>query len=136
MLEVSRSGYYAWERRGPSPRDRRDRRLCVHLRAAHAESAGTYGSPRLQHALQQCGERVGRRRVMRLMRQEQLTGLRRKRFRVTTITDRAAAAAPNHLQQQFHTTAPNIVWVADITAIPTAEGWLYLALCSICSVVA
>jgi len=104
-----------------------DRRLCVHLRAAHAASDGTYGSPRLHRELHTAGLGVGRNRVIRLMRSEQLVGRPRKRFRVTTAADPAAVCAPNHLDQTFTTTRPNEVWAADITAIPTTDGWLYLA---------
>ena len=104
-----------------------DRRLCVHLRAAHVASDGTYGSPRLQHQLQADGLTVGRNRIIRLMRREQLVGRPRKRFRVTTVADAAATWAPNHLNQTFTAARPNDVWAADITAIPTTDGWLYLA---------
>ena len=126
-LDVSASGFYAWQQRPPSVRRSRDCRLRLQLRAAHAASGGTYGSPRLQRDLQQQGERVGRHRVMRLMRAEHLIGRPRKRFRVTTETDRTVTPAPNHLAQVFTAPRPNAVWAADITAIPTAEGWLYLA---------
>src|SRR5438105_155547 len=81
----------------------------------------------VQRALQAEGERLGRNRVIRLMRAEQLRGRPQRRFRVTTQTDPAAAPAPNLLKQDFHAVAPNRVWTADITAIPTGEGWLYLA---------
>ena len=81
-LGVSASGFYAWETRPPSARAREDHRVAVHLRAAHVASGGTYGSPRLHEQLQQDGVRVSRRRVIRLMRQAQLTGRRRRRFRL------------------------------------------------------
>jgi transposase InsO family protein len=101
--------------------------LSVYLRAAHLASGGTYGSPRLQQALRARGFQVGRNRVIRLMRQEALSGRPRRRFRVTTTHDPRAAPAPNHLGQRFHVSKPNTVWAADITALPTREGWLYLA---------
>jgi putative transposase len=126
-LGVSPSGYYAWAGRPPSARAVGDRRLRTQIRIAHAESGQTYGSPRVHEALQQAGYRVGRKRVIRLMRSEQLRGRARKRFRGTTQTDPLAAPAPNRLAQQFHAAEPNAVWAADITALPTAEGWLYLA---------
>ena len=124
---MSASGFYAWQRRPASARERADRRICVHLRAAHTASDGTYGSPRLHHQLQATGLSVGRNRIIRLMRREQLVGRPRKRFRVTTEADATAACAPNHLDQTFTTARPNDVWAADITAIPTTDGWLYLA---------
>ena len=126
-LGVSASGFYAWQRRPPSTRARVDRRLRTHLRAAHAASGGTYGSPRLQEALHQVGLAVGRNRIIRLMRTEQLVGRPRKRFRCTTVTDATATPAANHLARAFQPRRPNAVWAADITALPTPEGWLYLA---------
>jgi putative transposase len=127
VLGVSASGFYAWHQRPASARTRTDRRLRLELRASHAASGGSYGSPRLHHALHQRGFRVGRKRVIRLMRAEQLVGRPRRRFRVTTTTDPAAAPAPNHLAQQFTVARRNHVWAGDITAVPTREGWLYLA---------
>ena len=126
-LDVSVSGYYAWIARPESTRQRLDRRLRAHLRAAHAQSRGTYGSPRLRIELQRTGLRVGRRRVMRLMRADGLQGRPRRRFRGTTVVDPRATAAPNHLGRQFRPPSPNAVWAADITALSTADGWLYLA---------
>ena len=124
---LSPSGYYAWCTRAESARGRDDRRLLAHVRAAHLASGRTYGSPRLHAALQQAGERVGRNRVMRLMRQAAVTARPRRPFRVTTAADATAVPAPNHLARQFRVSAPNRVWAGDITAIPTADGWLYLA---------
>jgi putative transposase len=126
-LGVSASGFYASHQRGPSRRARDDRRLRVQLCAAHRASQGSYGSPRLYQALQQAGERVGRNRVIRLMRAEQLRGRPHRRFRVTTAADPTAPPAPNLVAQTFTVTAPNRVWAADSTAIPTTDGWLYVA---------
>ena len=128
VLAVSPSGYYAWRGRPLfTPRVRADQALRTRIRAIHAASQARYGSPRIQRALQADGERVGRNRVIRMMRTEQLRGRPHRRFRVTTCADPAATPAPNRLQQRFNAPAPNRVWTADITAIPTAEGWLYLA---------
>jgi putative transposase len=128
VLDVSPSGYYAWRGRPViTPRVRANRGLRARIRAIHAESHGRYGSPRVHKVLQAAGERLGRNRVIRLMRAEQLRGRPRRRFRVTTQADPAATPAPNLLQQVFQAAAPNRVWTADITAIPTGEGWLYLA---------
>lgn len=126
-LSVSASGFYAWQHRPPSPRNRSDCRLSVYLRAAHQASGGTYGSPRLHQTLQARGFQVGRNRVIRLMRREALTGRPRRRFRVTTARDPRATVAANHLAQRFHVSRPNTVWAADITAVATREGWVYLA---------
>jgi putative transposase len=126
-LGVSPSGYYAWQQRPASRRSTEDRRLRVELCAAHAASAGSYGSPRLWQAVRQRGLHVGRNRVIRLMRDEHLRGRPRRRFRVTTATDPTHTAAPNHLARRFHVRQPNHVWAGDLTAIPTGDGWLYLA---------
>ena len=128
VLEVSPSGYYAWRGRPLiTPQVRADRGLRRRIRAIHTTSRGRYGSPRIHHALQAEGERLGRNRVIRLMRAEQLRGRPHRRFRVTTHADPAAAPAPNLLNQVFQAVAPNRVWTADITAIPTGQGWVYLA---------
>jgi putative transposase len=128
VLGVSPSGYYAWRGRPlVTPRVRANRGLRARIRAIHAASRGRYGSPRVHEALHAAGERVGRNRVIRLMRREQLRGRPARRFRVTTQPDPARAPAPNVLNQVFAAAAPNRVWTADITAIPTREGWEYLA---------
>ena len=129
VLGVSASGFYAWRGRPRlTPRVRADRGLRARIRAIHAESRGAYGSPRIHEALQQAGHGVGRNRVIRLMQGEQLVGRARRRFHVTTtLADPTAAPAPNYLAQRFTVASPNEVWAGDITAIPTMEGWLYLA---------
>jgi putative transposase len=128
VLAVSRSGYYAWRGRPLiTPQVRANRGLRARIRTIHAESRGRYGSPRVHKVLQEEGERLGRNRVIRLMRAEQLRGRPQRRFRTTTQADPAATPAPNLLNQVFQAPAPNRVWTADITAIPTGEGWLYLA---------
>jgi putative transposase len=128
VLAVSPSGFYAWcGRPRPPRRVHADATLRTRIRVIHAESQGRYGSPRVHAALQAGGMRVGRNRVIRVMQAEQLRGRSRRRFRATTQRDALATPAPNRLQQVFHAPAPNRVWTGDITAIPTAEGWLYLA---------
>jgi len=126
-LGVSASGFYAWRSRPASSRAQTDQRLRVHLRACHAASRGTYGSPRLHRDLQDLGLRVGRRRVIRLMRTDQLRGRIRRRFQATTSSDPAAAPAPNLVAQAFGASRRNEIWAADMTALPTTEGWIYLA---------
>ena len=129
VLGVSPSGYYAWRGRPLfSPQVRANQRLRRRIRVIHAESRQRYGSPRIHAALQASGERVGRNRVIQLMRAEQLRGRPRRRFRVTTTrSDATASPAPNRVNQVFQVSKPNTVWTGDITAIPTGEGWLYLA---------
>ena len=128
VLGVTASGYYAWHGRPLiTPRVRGNRALGRRIRLIHAESRGTYGSPRVMRALRDEGTRVGRNRVIRLMRHEQLRGRPRRRFRVTTQTDATARPAANVLARRFAVQRPNQVWAADLTALPTAQGWLYLA---------
>jgi putative transposase len=129
-LKVSLSGYYDWRRRQerPGPRALADQELLEELERLHAQSRQTYGSPRLQAALRQQGRGHGRRRIARLMRQAGLFGRQKRRFRIRT-TDSAhdLPVAPNRLAEVAAATAPNQLWVADVTYIPTDEGWLYLA---------
>jgi putative transposase len=126
-LLVSASGFYAWSRRGPSPRSQEDAALKVEIRAAHAASGRRYGSPRIHADLKADGQHVGRKRVARLMREEGLEGQRKRRFRVTTDSRHSYPVAANELNRNFTASAPNKVWVTDITYIWTREGWIYLA---------
>jgi len=127
-LGVSASGFYAWQARpASSVRGRQDAQLRHQLRVAHGASRGVYGSPRLHQVLRQAGHRISRKRVIRLMRVEGLRSRIRRRFRATTVADPHAQPATNHLGRRFTVAAPNRVWAADITGIPTYEGWLYLA---------
>jgi transposase InsO family protein len=126
-LLVSASGFYAWCRRGLSQRVQEDAALKVEIRAAHAASGKTYGSPRVHEELKAAGRHVGRKRVARLMQEEGLEGQRKRRFRVTTDSRHSYPVAPNALNRDFTVSAPNKVWVTDITYIWTREGWIYLA---------
>ena len=127
VLGVSPSGYYAWARRPASARAHRDEELGARVRAAHAASKGRYGSPRVHAELCANGEKVGRKRVARLMKAANLAGRKRRKFRSTTDSNHAFPIAPNVLERDFTATAPNEVWVTDITSVWTREGWLYLA---------
>lgn len=128
VLGVSPSGFYAWRGRPLIATPvYPNHGLRARIRAIHAASAGRYGSPRIHATLRAEGTRVGRNRVIHVMQDERLRGRPRRRFRVTTQADWTAAPAPNVLNQRFIARAPNRVWTADITALPTAEGWLYLA---------
>ena len=126
-LLVSTSGFYAWCRRGLSRRAQEDAALKVEIRAAHAASGKTYGSPRVHEDLKADGQQVGRKRVARLMQEEGLEGQRKRRFRVTTDSRHSHPVAANELNRNFTASAPNKVWVTDITYIWTREGWMYLA---------
>jgi putative transposase len=127
VLGVSRAGFYAWLGRPPSARARLDRRLRVAIRAIHAASRGSYGSPRVHRELRAHELRCSRKRVVRLMRAEGLRAKRRRRSRVTTPAAATRPVAPNVLARQFQPGGLNRVWVGDLTACWTLEGWLYLA---------
>jgi putative transposase len=126
-LGISESGYYASVSRAPSVRELEDGRLLDLIRASHAESRGTYGARRVHADLVEAGEVVGRDRVARLMRAEGLQGVSPRKWAVTTEQDPAAGSAPDLVERKFKADAPNKLWVADITYVPTLEGFLYLA---------
>ena len=127
VLHVTPSGYYAWAKRRPSRRQRENAQLKVRIRAIHAASRGTYGSPRVYEQLKQEGFEVGRERVARLLRELGLMGLPQKRFRHTTDSNHQLPVAPNVLGRDFDAERPNERWATDITYLWTWEGWLYLA---------
>lgn len=128
LLNVSRSGYYAWRRRPPSARSRADAGLTKRIREIHAASYETYGAPRIHAALRADGTRTSRKRVARLMRTAGLHGSSRRRYRgAPKPRPPVAAPAPDHVQQDFTAEAPDQVWVADLTQIPTQSGRSHLA---------
>jgi putative transposase len=127
VLGVSPAGYYAWRRRRPSARANSDGELLKRIRTIHASSRGTYGAPRVHAELQAEGRHVGKKRVARLMRQAGLTGVSRRRGMRTTQRDETARPAPDLVARDFTAAAPNRLWVADITYVPTWAGFLYLA---------
>jgi putative transposase len=127
VLSVSESGYYAWRKRPMSRRQREDARLSTHIQQVFVEYRGVYGSPRIHAELRDQGWNCSRKRIARLM-QENGMDARRKRFRpITTKRNPKHPIAPNLLQQDFTASRPNEKWTGDITSIPTADGWLYLA---------
>ena len=126
ILGVSPSGYYAWVKRPTSARAVMDAGLTAKIRAAHAASKGTYGAPRLRIDLAEAGIRVSRKRVARLMRNLGLVGVSRRKSTVTTVRD-GTRQAPDLVDRNFTADQPNMLWVADITYIPTWAGFLYLA---------
>jgi putative transposase len=127
VLEVSHSGYYAWRDRPESGRDVANRDLAADIRRIHAENRAVYGSPRVHAALRAEGRRIGVNRVARVMRHNRIQGRHKRRAPRTTDSKHAHPVAPNLLDRQFIAAVPNKAWLADITYIPTAEGWLYLA---------
>lgn len=127
VLEVSRSGFYAAERRPPSRRALEDARIIPEIRRIHKDSRKTYGAPRVQAMLARKGIHVSRKRVARLMRAEGISGLVRRRKGKTTIRVPGVATAPDLVRREWNPTEPNRLWVADITYCRSWEGWLYLA---------
>ena len=128
VLKVSVSGYYAWLKRSPAPRQQANQQLEQTIRQVWQRVRGIYGAPRIHAELQAQGLRVGHNRVARLMRAAGLRGKTvRRRRPVTTQSEPTHAIAPNRLARQFSVVHPNTVWLTDITYIETEEGFLYLA---------
>jgi transposase InsO family protein len=127
VLRVSPSGYYAWQVREPSRRAIENESLLVSIRAVHTKSKRRYGSPRVHQELAAQGRRTSLKRVARLMRQNGLRAVGKRRFRVTTQSGHTRRIAPNLLAREFHAPRPDCVWVGDISYVLTMEGWLYVA---------
>jgi putative transposase len=127
VLGVSEAGYHAWRCRPPSARATSDAALLKRARTIHAISRGTYGAPRVHAELRAGGERHGRKRIARLMREAGIAGVSRRKGTGTTRREPEARPAPDLVERDFSATAPNQLWVADITYIPTWTGFLYLA---------
>jgi putative transposase len=126
-LDVSPSGYYAWCERPVSAREVANQELVKKIEVVYNDSNGTYGSPRVYQELKAQGVKCSENRVARLMRLLGLRSKRARRYRVTTKRNKARPVAPNLLNGDFRADRPNQKWLADITYIPTQEGWLYLA---------
>jgi putative transposase len=126
-LEVSESGYYAWKRRPLSQHAQADEVLASRIQQVHQASHQIYGSRRIQAELAEQGMTCSRKRVVRLMQQQEIRARRRRRHTVTTDSQHSDPVAPNLLNRDFSAQAPNAKWVTDITGVWTAEGWLYVA---------
>jgi putative transposase len=126
-LEVSRSGYYKWTKRKQSKRDKRRKKLERRIRRIFLESRRLYGSPKIHQVLQKQGTKVSEKTVARIMKELGLVSRTVKKYKATTNSKHNLAVFENELNQRFQVLAPNKVWVSDITYVPTAEGWLYLA---------
>jgi putative transposase len=127
VFEVSRSGYYRWRHRQPSPRDLDNRKLDAEIKEIFGANRGRYGSPKITIELCERGRKVGKNRVARRMREAGIRSVIRRKFRVTTTDSKHRfEVAPNLLERNFTTPAPDKVWVSDITYVPTRAGWLYL----------
>ena len=128
LLKVSRSGFYAWRQRPMSARAQQDQSLQTLIISIHQRSQGTYGAPRIMRELRLAHEiRVSEKRVARLMKQQGLVGEMRRKFVVTTRREKRHRPAPDQVQRCFKAAAPDQLWVADITHVPTTQGAAYLA---------
>jgi len=128
VLDVSRSGYYAWRDRPDSARAKRREELAEKVKAVHEHNRGVYGSPRVFQALKACGESVCENTVSKVMRERGIRAKSKKKFVPRTTDSRhQQPVAPNVLDRQFEAEMPDRKWAADITYVPTDQGWLYLA---------
>lgn len=127
VLGVSKGGFYNWLKRPPSAREQEDGNIAERIVDIYHQHKGRYGSPRIHQQLQDEGISVGRKRVIRLMKQEQLAAHHTTHRVVTTHADPAATPAENVLDRAFEAEHPNKKWVADVTYIATGAGWMYLA---------
>jgi putative transposase len=127
VLGVSTSGYYAWRTHTPSARAQEDTVLTEQITTIHEQSRQTYGAPRVHAELVAKGAICGRKRVARLMRAANIVGCHRRQSTGTTVREPAAPVAPDRVDRQFVAAAPNVLWAADITYVPTWMGFLYLA---------
>lgn len=127
-LDVSRSGYYAWQKRPESKRSRENRKLAAQIKVIHMDKyKKAYGSPRIYKELDEKGISCSPNRVARVMKKEGIKAIVPKKYRATTNSKHKFPVAPNLLKQDFNIKEPNKVWLSDITYIRTSEGWLYLA---------
>lgn len=128
VLDVSRSGYYAWLKRPESRRNKENRKLALHIRVIHNQKyKNVYGSPRIHRELSDKGVLCSQNRVARIMKQEGIRAIVPRKYKATTDSKHNLPVAPNLLKQEFDVKEPHKVWLADITYIATVEGWLYLA---------
>ncbi len=128
VLHVSRSGYYAWQKRPENNKNKEDRKLTTMIEAIFREGRSTYGARRIQQKLAMRGITASRYRISRLMKAAGLACKTKRKFKVTTDSNHSLPTAPNLLKRQFAVTRQNRTWTGDITYIPTEEGWLYLAI--------
>lgn len=127
LLEVSRSGYYEWLSRPPSPPADADQEVRDKIHRYFAQGRGTYGTRRIKHLLTQDGLRVSRRRIGRVLAQAGLRCKTQRKFKAPRSAEQAQTIVPNQLNREFTVQVPDTIYVGDITYLPTGEGWLYLA---------
>ena len=126
-MGVSDRGFRSWRSRGESPRRKEDRRLLIDIRSSFENSERTYGSPRVLKDLRERGQRTSKKRIARIMQDNGIVAVQRRRFKITTQSGHDFPIHPNLLDRNFSVDEPNRVWLGDITYIRTEEGWLYLA---------
>lgn len=127
VLQVSRSGFYAWQKRDPSPLQKANEKLASRIQIIFNTHKQNYGSPRIHEELKEEGFAIGRKRIARIMREQGLLAVPPRRFQRTTDSKHSLPVAANVLERNFTVQVPNAVWATDITYIRTWEGWLYLA---------
>jgi len=127
LFDISRSGYYRWLKQKPSKRAQEEPRLVAEIKAAHTRNRESYGPERLQDDLSDHGISVGVHRIKRIRKEHGIRCKQKRKYKATTNSKHNLPVAANLLDQKFTATAPNKIWVTDITYIPTGEGWLYLA---------
>jgi putative transposase len=127
ILDVSRSGYYAWLKRAPSARKQQDEFLLERIKQIYDRSRGTYGAPRVVAEIKETGTLTAQKRIARLMAGAGLVGVSRRRSVRTTIRGRKTATIPDLVKRDFRAESPNRLWIADITYVPTWSGFLYLS---------
>lgn len=127
VLLVSTAGYYAWLKRRPAARTRRNEELAGKVAATYEASRGRYGSPRVTKKLRKAGEMVNEKTVAKIMQKSGLKARAKRRFKATTDSKKTKRIAPNLVQRDFTVDAPNKIWVTDVTAVWTLIGWMYLA---------
>ena len=126
VLGVARSGYYSWVEGGQSARSVEEKELVEQIQHIQGEVSHRYGSPRMREELLRRGRHVGKKRVARIMRENGLGARAKRRFVLTTRSEKGQEVAENLLDRNFEVPAANRVWVSDITYVATAEGWMYL----------
>ena len=127
VMEVSRSGYYSWRKRGKSTREKEREQLIPMVKAIHRKSRSTYGKRRIAEELQSKGIPCGEHKAGTLMKLAGVQAKQKKKFKATTDSNHTMPVSPNLLKRNFNVSHPNMIWVGDITYIWTTEGWLYLA---------
>ena len=127
VLGISRQSYYAWCNRMPGKRELENKELLEEIKAIHEDSRKTYGSPRIHKELQARGHTVGRNRVARLMRENGIRAVQKRKRKWTTDSNHSFPIAPNLVNRHFETDGPDQLWLADLTYVITEQGWLYLA---------